>query len=151
MSSKINMHIYLGKIRYICMLVFYDIGYFYCYLNNVAIFIMAIGIFILQMVQAWYILLNACSICTMKIPSTTMKIALSYIYVSYTYIFMYYKHYFLVFSYNAKSSAGFVFFYSIKLSSVHFLSWLFFRYLADPHPLIRGCRSARLRKTFKIG
>ena len=93
----------------------------HCY-YNVAIFIMAIGIFILQMVQAWYILLNACSICTMKIPSTTMKIALSYIYVSYTYIYMYYKHYFLVFSYNAKSSAGFVFFYSIKLSSVHFLS-----------------------------
>ena len=60
----------------------------YC---NVAIFIMAIGIFILQMVQAWYILLNACSICTMKIPSTTMKIALSYIYVSYTYLYMYYK------------------------------------------------------------
>ena len=40
------------------------------------------------------------------------------------------------------------FFYSIKLSSVH---WLFFRNLADPHPLIRGCRSAWLRKTFKIG
>ena len=39
---------------------------------------------------------------------------------------MYYKHYFLVFSYNAKSSAGFVFFYSIKLSSVHFLSYIFF-------------------------
>jgi hypothetical protein len=57
----------------------------YC---NVAIFIMAIGIFILQMVQAWYILLNACSICTMKIPSTTMMIALSYIYVSYTYIYV---------------------------------------------------------------
>ena len=96
-----------------------------CY-YNVAIFIIAIGIFILQMVQAWYILLNACSICTMKIPSTTMKIALSYLYVSYTYIYMYYKHYFLVFSYNAKSSAGFVFFYSIKLSSVHFLSYIFF-------------------------
>ncbi len=60
----------------------------YC---NVAIFIMAIGTFILQMVQAWYILLNACSICTIKIPSTTMKIALSYVYVSYTYIYMYYK------------------------------------------------------------
>jgi hypothetical protein len=53
---------------------------------------MAIGIFIVQMVQAWYILLNACSICTMKIPTTSMKIALSYIYVlSYTYIYMYYK------------------------------------------------------------
>ena len=51
-------------------------------------FRMAIGIFILQMVQAWYILLNACSICTMKIPSTTVKIALSYIYVSYTYIYI---------------------------------------------------------------
>ena len=47
---------------------------------------MAIGIFILQMVQAWYILLNACSICTMKIPSTTMKIALSYICILYVYI-----------------------------------------------------------------
>ena len=33
--------------------------------------------------------------------------------------------------------------------------WLFvlllFRNLADPHPLIRECRSARLRKTIKIG
>jgi hypothetical protein len=47
---------------------------------------MAIGIFIVQRVQAWYILLNACSICTMKIPTTTMKISLSYICILYVYI-----------------------------------------------------------------
>ncbi len=49
----------------------------------------ALVVFILQMVQAWYILLNACSICTMTIPSTTMKIALSYICILYVYIYVY--------------------------------------------------------------
>jgi hypothetical protein len=55
---------------------------------------MAIGIFILQMVQAWYILLNACSIpsTTKKIPSTTLKIAL-FIYMYLIRIYMYYKRY----------------------------------------------------------
>ena len=38
-----------------------------------------------------------------------------------------------------------------NLSTMLFLSWSFFRNLADPNPLIRGCWSARLRTTIKIG
>jgi hypothetical protein len=72
--------IYVSYISYILYFEF----------HHLIIFKMAIGIFILQMVQAWYILLNACSICTMKIPSTTMKITL-FIYMYLIRIYMYYK------------------------------------------------------------